>query len=325
MISRVADHCFWFGRYIERGESTARLLQVTRALAFDSSMPVTQCWQPLMIVSGQLPAFSERFSAQAAVDGETVEQYMTWSLDNPVSLVSSLRAARESARIIRDVLSLDAWEEVNELYHFLNRDSTRRMHEHNREEFYRSVRRSTQLVLGLVRSTMLHDRPMSFLWLGVMLERVGQIARILDMHHHILERESVEHDIVQTALWLSLLRACSGAEGFMKKQAGRISAQAVVSFLLLEPGFPRSLTYCLRSAQKILGDIWPESPRNARPSTRRLEALVARLASQSLRTDAGVHELLTEVVDETSAICGEIGGEIEGIVSEDASISSVPQ
>ena len=53
MISRVADHCFWFGRYLERAESTARLLQVTRSLAFDAELPVTQCWQPLVIVSGE--------------------------------------------------------------------------------------------------------------------------------------------------------------------------------------------------------------------------------------------------------------------------------
>ena len=54
MISRVADHCFWFGRYVERAESTARLLQATRTLVFDADLPVTQCWQPLVIVSGEL-------------------------------------------------------------------------------------------------------------------------------------------------------------------------------------------------------------------------------------------------------------------------------
>lgn len=314
MISRVADHCFWFGRYIERCESTARLLQVTRALAFDGSMPVTQCWQPLVIVSGRFPVFSASLSAEAAGDGEVVQEYMTWSADNPVSLATSLRAARESARIVRDVLSLDAWEEVNELYHFLDRDSTHRLYEQNREDFYRSVRRGTQLILALVRSTMLHDRPMSFLWLGVMLERVGQTARILDMHHHIMEREPVEHDIVQTALWLSLLRACSGFEAFMKKQAGRISAKAVVAFLLAEPAFPRSLAYCLRSAYKILGEIWSRpADGTSRPSMRRIDALVERLGTHALNTDAGIHQLLTTVVDETSLVCSEIAGEIQGL------------
>ncbi len=65
MISRVADHCFWFGRYLERAESTARLLQATRSLVFDADIPVTQCWQPLVIVSGDVPAFVERLRQRA--------------------------------------------------------------------------------------------------------------------------------------------------------------------------------------------------------------------------------------------------------------------
>src|SRR5205814_3847835 len=103
--------------------------------------------------------------------------------------------------------------------------------------------------------------PMSFLWLGVMLERVGQTARTLDMHHHTMAREAAHQpggpvlateapgQIVEVALWLSLLRACSGYEAFVKKSRGRVTAQSVVSFLLFDTQFPRSLRYCLRSAR----------------------------------------------------------------------------
>jgi len=94
---------------------------------------------------------------------------MTWEPENLVSLRSSVRAARESARVIRDVLSLEAWEEVNELYIWLGSDDAQTLYRQNREQFYRRVRKSTQLVLGLVRSTMLHDTPMSLLWAGAML------------------------------------------------------------------------------------------------------------------------------------------------------------
>ena len=101
MISRVADHCFWVGRYIERAESTARLLQVTRALAFDAELPPLHCWRPLMIVSGQFPEFSGHFGAEAAGNGDIVQRYMTWAPENPVSIRTSVRAAREGARSIR--------------------------------------------------------------------------------------------------------------------------------------------------------------------------------------------------------------------------------
>jgi uncharacterized alpha-E superfamily protein len=158
---------------------------------------------------------------------------------------------------------------------------------------------------------MLHDEPMRFLWLGAMLERVGQTARILDMHHHTMELEDA-HDVVQVALWLSLLRACSGYDAFMKKNHGRVTAQAVASFLLFEPMFPRSLRYCLRSSRSILHEIWPEAApeRDAPAHTDALCAWLDDRASQ--RLPRSIHALLTHVVDETSAICNEVATEIQG-------------
>jgi uncharacterized alpha-E superfamily protein len=165
---------------------------------------------------------------------------------------------------------------------------------------------------------MLHDTPMSFLWLGAMLERVGQTARILDMHHHTMNLESA-HQIVEMALWLSLLRACSGYEAFVKKNQGRATASAVVSFLLFDGQFPRSLRYCLRSARQILQGIWPQAPAGAavapigRRSFERLDALGRWLDErESSFTPAGIHQLLTHVVDEVGAICSHIGQEILG-------------
>jgi len=116
MISRVADHCFWMGRHLDRAESTSRLLQVTRALAFDAELPALECWRPVVIVSGQYPDFVARFDHEAAGNGEVVQRYMTWALENPVSIRTSIRAAREGARSIREVLSLDIWQATNELY-----------------------------------------------------------------------------------------------------------------------------------------------------------------------------------------------------------------
>jgi uncharacterized alpha-E superfamily protein len=310
MISRVADHCFWFGRYVERAESTARLLQATRALVFDADLPVTQCWQPLVIVSGEHDSFRDKYGAEAAGDGERVQEHLTWNPESGVSLVGAVRGARECARAIRDVLSLDTWQAINELYHFFDLPATRQLYREHREAVYAQVRKSTQLTLGFVRSTMLHDEPMSFLWLGAMIERAGQVARMLDMHHHTMEREHA-HDIVQVALWMSLLRASSGAEAFMKKNQGRVSAQAVVSFLLHEPSFPRSIFYCLKSSRSLLRSIWAD---DKRPSTATCDELCAWLDAQRpiVGGDADIHAMLTQIIDQTSAICGHVSTEIQG-------------
>lgn len=322
MISRVADHCFWFGRYLDRAESSARLLQATRTLTFDADMPVTHFWQPLVIVSGEEAPFCDKYGRDALANSEVVQEYMTWNHDNMVSLLSSVRAARNCARAIRDQLSLEAWEETNELYLWLSRESTQKLYTENREEFYSDVRRSTQLILGLVRSTMLHEDPLRFLWLGTMLERVGQTARILDMHHHTMQRE-VAHEIVGVALWMSLLRACSGTEAFVKKNRGRVTAEKMVEFVLFEPAFPRSLYYCLQSAATLLGRIWvlDELPKHA--SVTRLDTLLRWFTGYADRLDLNeIHGVLTRVVDDTADVCMQVGREILGPPGPESSVPS---
>ena len=328
MISRVADLCFWVGRYFDRAESTARLLQVTRALAFDAELPALECWRPLVTVSGQWPDFLERFGAEQAGDSEVVQRYITWSPENPVSIRTSIRGAREGARSIREVLGTDIWQATNQLYLWFMGEDAEIQYVQSRDEVFRRVRASTQLCLGLVRSTMLHDAPMDFLWLGVLLERVGQTARILDMHHHILLGGDGHHQILQTGLWLSLLRACSGFEAFMRRHQGRVTRKAVVSFLIQEPAFPRSLRYCARSALAVMRRIWLDQeagaaatvPAPAAAAIRRMEALDLWLGEQDDDQEwlptSSLHDLLTHVVDEVSLVCGEVQQGLTGAVTD---------
>jgi uncharacterized alpha-E superfamily protein len=332
MISRVADHCFWVGRYLDRAESTARLLQVTRALAFDAEMPTQAVWRPVVTVSGQYPDFVERFGDRAAGNGDAVQRYMTWATENTISIRSSIWGARESARSIREVLSLDIWQATNELYLWFMSEEAQRTYALDRDEIYRQIRRQTQLSLGLVRSTMLHDTPMDILWLGVLLERIGQTARILDMHHYLLEGANGngsngsagpaqdgagKHQIVQTALWLSLLRTCSGFEAFMRVHKGRVTGHDAVEFLLFEERFPRSLRYCVRSALGLMRRIWPaELAAIGGAPLARLAALDEWLGERKRDLEAeSIHELLTHVVDETALVCSDARHAMSGATS----------
>ena len=189
MIARVADHCFWLGRYIERTESTARVLQATETLALDAELPPRRCWHPVVIVSGQEADCVDRFGSDALGNAEVVQRYLALDEENPVSMRRSVIAARENARSIREVISLDVWQVMNELHVFLCSEEAVATYEIDRDALYARVQRSTQLILGLLRSTMLHDAPLDFVWLGVLLERVGQTARLLDVQYHALIAE----------------------------------------------------------------------------------------------------------------------------------------
>jgi len=314
MIARVADHCFWLGRYIERTESTARVLEVTGTLALDAELAPRRCWQPVVIVAGQEADFVSRFGREALGDPDVVQRYLACDSANPVSLWRSAAAARENARAIREVISLEVWRAVNELSVYLGGGEAAATFATDRHALYARVRRSTQLALGLLRSTMLHDAPLDFIWLGVLLERLGQTARLLDVQHHALLAEGAPHPVLETALWLSLLRACSGFEAFMKRSRGKVRGPAVAAFLVLEPRFPRSVAYCVRSAKERLAAICQDGDVPGERALARLEALDAYLgAIAPTELEGGrVHDVLTHVVHETHGACDVILSEILG-------------
>ncbi len=310
MISRVADHCFWMGRYLERAESTSRVLRVTSSLVLDAILPPAQVWTSALAVCGEDEPFLALHGSAATADGLRVTEFLTWDARVPSSLVNSVSATRENARSIREVVSLEAWEAINELHIWLNDGGGRREWEARPDAFYRQVRAGTQLILGAVEHTMLHDNAFDFIVLGVLLERVGQTARILDVHHHALMQ--LPPDLVrEETLWLSLLRACAGFEPFMKRQAGRVSPGEVATFLMLEPRFPRSLVFCLHEAGQRLASIRTPGDQSFPPlrCQARLAALETFLASRRVG-DEDLHALLTQVVDETAAICGELHQEL---------------
>jgi uncharacterized alpha-E superfamily protein len=319
MISRVADHCFWFGRYVERAESTARMLSATANLALDAELPPAHVWRPVIVVSGEESEFLARVAEGADDhpawgDGELVQRFMVWDEQNGVSLARSIIGARWNARSIREVLSLEVWEATNELHLWMRSNEAQQVYGRERDAFYAHVRRSTQLTLGLLRSTMLHDEALNFVWLGVLLERVNQTARMLDVHHHAFTHLPDLNEIIEIAVWVTLLRALSGSEAYMKRAPGRVASETVARFLISERAFPRSIAYCVHAAYERLKDLRPPDAHDL-PGGQSLERLrvldtwVEARIKEPL-TGASVHELLTHVVDEVHAICGTLGTEL---------------
>jgi uncharacterized alpha-E superfamily protein len=321
MISRVADHCFWLGRYLERVESTARVLSVTSNLSLDAELTQEQCWLPVVIVSGEREAFIASHGTEGTASGDTVQRYMTWEEANLTSIWGSIHAARFNSRSIREVVSLEAWEAINEAYLWVRSPEALEEYDRDRFGFYRRVRRGAQLAFSLFHSTMLRDDPLYFIWLGVSLERVGQTARVLDVHHHAFTTLPSRHQVVETALWLSLLRACSGFESFMKRNRGLVTGDAVAAFLLFEPAFPRSVVHTIHSAHLRLSSIRPATDPSypGAATAARLEELDEWIQGRAaLPVGQSLHEVLTHVVNETAAICEGLSHELFGFGPEPA-------
>lgn len=294
MISRVAEHCWWMARYLERAENTARTLEVNDTLLLDFAVPVEQQWRPLLTISGihDLPG---------EADGETVQYYLTWEASNPSSIVSSLAAARENARIIREVISADMWERINFYHLWMQSPDARDLYQRGRTEFYCRIKRINQLVHGIAEGTMAHGEPWEFYLLGKYLERACQTARILDVKYHIL-LPTPEHvgTPVDNAHWMAILTSCSGYEPFHKRRPGGDLGISVADFLVLDPKFPRSVRYCLSRCQRAAHAISGRPP--AHPGNdfeHALDSLVRWLNLVKIDdfVRAGLHEELTRVID----------------------------
>lgn len=253
LLSRVAESVYWMSRYVERVESTVRLMNVNWHLMLDLPQVLSNEWESLLYVSGDYDLFKESYDE---VTAHNVMQFMTFDSLNPNSMHSCLIAARENARSIRDVVTPEMWEQLNALYLMVNAyDSGERGFYANPHEFYQEIQWGILQFYGQVNVNMFRGQSWAFFNLGNFLERADKTTRILDVRYFLLLPSLQE---VGTALddlqWAALLRSASSIEPFAKKY-GPVEARAIIEYLLLDAQNPRSLRYCVQRADQALRDL----------------------------------------------------------------------
>lgn len=308
MISRVAENCFWLNRYIERAESTARVASVNRFMVLDADIHDAERWKPVLAAVGEQDRFERLFGADAYDSDKTCEAYLTWSEDNPVSIKSSLYYARENARMTREVISREMWETVNTWWQWLNSRAARNEYVKDRIQFYQRVQSMAAEFQGVCHNTMLHEEPFDFMRLGMLLERVNQTARLMDVKHHWLTAGDAGGPR-EAAQWVAILRMCSAAEPFFKRHRAAPTATHVAEFLLKDTTFPRAVLHCGDRAVNFLKRI----DKNARRSSSSTSTQLARGLATRLRKARfhdvlakGLHEELTHVIVTAAAIGGQL-------------------
>jgi len=257
MLSRVGDSTYWMGRYIERAENNARLLDVNVQMLLDfenrGGATERQFWRPILSTLEDTELFAElhgEFTASAVLD------YVTFEPRNPNSILSCINHARENARAVRDQISSEMWEKVNETWLYFKDGSAGRAFQANSHEFYEKVTESSQLFQGVTDATMTHGEAWQFIQAGKFIERADSTSRILDLKYHILlpsgEQVGGSVDISQ---WLSLLRSCSGMEAYLKIRKGNVTSWGVAEFLICHGSFPRSIRFSVDRLDECLHQI----------------------------------------------------------------------
>lgn len=241
MLARNAEALYWIGRYVERADDTARILDVTvHQLLEDSSVDPDQASRILLEVLGIEPP-KTRLDMWALTDLVAFSRELT----SGCSIVDAITAAREGARSAREVISGDMWECLNTTYNALaeRERAARRLGPH---EFFTFVEGRAAMFAGLADSTLSRDEGYRFLVMGRALERVDMTVRLL------LSRVG---DSASSPTWVSVLRAAGAHDTYLRTHRGVLDANRVVEFILLDRQFPRSAFYSLKLAEHSLDEL----------------------------------------------------------------------
>src|ERR1700761_315680 len=185
MLSRVAESVYWMSRYVERAENVARFIDVNFHLILDDPTASDQQWLPLVNTSGDHEDYFKRYGAPTQ---RNVMRFLACDPDNPNSIVSCLRAARENARTVREIISSEMWLYLNKFYLTINTATASDTCLDSPQELLSEIKMSSHLFSGLTDATMRHGEAWHFCQLGRMLERADKTSRILDVKYYILLR-----------------------------------------------------------------------------------------------------------------------------------------
>jgi uncharacterized alpha-E superfamily protein len=269
MLARLAEDLYWAGRYLERLQHTARVLDVTTESVFTSPrVDQREIWERALATLVLDHSFTERFDT---VDGTTVSGFCVIDTDNPGSIASLIRALRENVRRVRELVSSELWEAVNDLYLKFFATNVRRDLDDHPAQLYAFVKSAAQAVIGVAVETMTRDDASRFFELGIHMERAGTTTRVLGTQAAALEIRG------KTGLeaWAPVLRTCAAREAFVR--TGRqADAAAVATLLLFSPVFPRSVRYSVCVADDHVGLLLDEAMHHNTTGDSEEHPLVAR-------------------------------------------------
>ena len=324
MLCRDADSCYWIGRYIERAEATARMIDVHYHFGLESPLiDKTAQWNSLLAISGNEETFHARFGSE---EEREIIFFFVFDEKNPDSIRRCLQSTRENARTIREIISSEMWETINKTwieFQQWNLDQVMHVSPH---EFFQWVKNASHLFQGITNRTLMMGESRDFLDTGRFLERADQAARLLDVKYHdILPRFTNSADPIIRAEtnaldplgvggpvdvhgWIAVLKSVGAYEGF-RKTYHEVTPANVSDFLILSGSFPASVRHsvgrvngCLR---RVSGNSGSSPENDAERETGKLYNHLNFLTAKEI-ISSGLHEFLEDVQER----CADVGDAI---------------
>jgi len=258
MLSRVANSLYWMSRYIERAENIARIVDVNLQLLLDmrnlNEQRLIEYWEPIVQATGDEQAF---FKSHPHATGGAVTEFLVFQPENPNSIFQCICLARENARMVRDQITLELWEELNRIYLFIRSKQAREVWRRSPSEFFQEIKSASLHLIGIISATMMHDEGWWFVQAGQFLERADKTTRILDVRHQTLPERGLPKVINpgDALEWAAVLRSCSAWDAYKSTYGADVNPRLVAEFLLLDDDFPRSVRFCVTGLNRAVRGI----------------------------------------------------------------------
>jgi uncharacterized alpha-E superfamily protein len=292
-------------RYVERAENTARILDVAYRMSLlpQAAQIADQEWFAPLNITGTLYPFTGRY---ATVNARDVMVFMALDPNNPGSILSCAKAARENARAVRGSVTSEMWEVINGTWLEMQQVTEDRLSGEGALAFFDWVKDRSHLFRGVTVGTALKDGAFHFNRLGTFLERADNTARILDVKYHVL-LPSVQDvgGAVDYYQWAAVLRSVSAFEAYRKVYRDVITPVKVAELLILRHDMPRSLHACMDEAYEIFQMIATQYSGEA---LRRAGELHAGLHFGRIDVifNNGLHEYLTDFLNRLNELGNEV-------------------
>jgi len=255
ILSSTAERSYWLGRYLERADSTARLVMVNGRLLYDLPKRLPLGWQGLVKITGAPALFDHLYPEP---NEKSVSRYLINDVRNPGSLFCSLDSAREDVRTLRGIIPRKCVEYINDLYLFAREKLSEPLSRSRRAEGLTEVQSFVQRIEGFMSANMLHDAHWLFLRLGNFIERADMTSRILEVGCDDIFNDASELEPFNDIQWRSVLLSLDATQSYNQVVQGPVAQDAVLDFLLHNAQLPRSLAYPLNAVRNSVRDL----PRN---------------------------------------------------------------
>lgn len=301
MLGKTAGGLYWMFRFLERSENTARLLEAGFRMALTRSSDAESEWKSVVSTSGTGHGYDAKYDSY----GDTL--VMDWLLrdtDNPSSVMSGTKSARDNARLVRTALTTEVWEAVNDNWMTLRDLLARPVTTVDLPATLALIRKQSALVRGALYGTMLRNDIYDFARIGTFIERADNTARIIDVKYYtLLPSASAVGSSLDNVQWEMILRSVSAHRCFRWLDEQDMTATAIADFLIFDKRLPRSLAFCVKQTTENLRYLEQEYE-TRHPCHDLADKLGRQLKTLDISTvfDHGLHEMITEFIRDNNAL-----------------------